>query len=96
MPPQSRPSLPELTTHEESDIKVYPNPAKDILKVVIPKNKVDKQIEIYDLTGKQILTEIIKTDSKNVNISQLRTGMYFLRIKAADEQAKVFKFTVVK
>ncbi|NQX85983.1 MAG: DUF1028 domain-containing protein [Flavobacteriaceae bacterium] len=57
---------------------IYPNPALDYITLV---NKTDENYDLFllDITGKLIFKEsIYKT--KNLNISQYKSGIYFLKI----------------
>ena len=53
---------------------MYPNPATDILNIVI-ENEI-KTIEIYSLLGQKVMTE----NNKQINISGLAKGIYTIRI----------------
>lgn len=61
-------------------VKIYPNPAKDILNIT--SEKPIKSIEIYDVLGR-----LIKTETKNnINVSQLSKGNYLIKIKTGDQE----------
>lgn len=57
-----------------SEIKVYPNPVSGILFLTTPENY---SVEIYSVIGEKM----ISTNSKQVDIHHLRTGVYFVLIK---------------
>jgi len=64
----------DIDNNIESKISIYPNPAKDMLKI---EGEYD-QVEIYDIFGKLI----IKTNEKGlINVSELCNGIYMLNIK---------------
>lgn len=54
-----------------------PNPASNTFS--ISGNEAIESVEVYDLTGKKVLTGNIATD---INISSLRTGIYVVKIKS--------------
>ena len=61
----------------EHSISIYPNPAKDVIKILNDKNLNITNIEILDLTGRTVLS----TDkSSDINISTLPEGQYFVKI----------------
>lgn len=70
-----------LSTNETSPeklVSVYPTKTKDFINVLIPKEA--KSIEIFDLSGKNIL----KIDAKNfqiIDVSKLLKGVYIINIK---------------
>ena len=74
--------LPISTSIEENinlDVLVYPNPAVNVLNVTLNSNELF-DLTITDLNGKNILTERVSNMSNMVDISNLSSGMYLLRI----------------
>ncbi|WP_244926046.1 S8/S53 family peptidase [Epilithonimonas arachidiradicis] len=59
----------------KTNIKFYPNPAKDFINIT--SDKTLKSVEIYDILGRLIKTDV----SNKVNITQLSKGNYLLKIK---------------
>ena len=57
----------------ESNIEVYPNPAKDIITI---KNANISQIIVLDIYG----AEVIRTNSSKIDVSNLANGTYFVNI----------------
>ncbi|RZK11315.1 MAG: T9SS type A sorting domain-containing protein [Flavobacterium sp.] len=72
-----------------NELKVYPNPVKNILNIVSNKSTVESII-VYDLLGKTILSKTVNGTSTMVNVSGLSNGIYLVKIVAAQEE-KVFK-----
>jgi hypothetical protein len=70
---------PPLSTPTVSNIqaKVYPNPASQNVTVEVAYNNT-LHIELYDITGKQILT----TNNNTFSVSQLAKGLYIIKGKA--------------
>ena len=61
----------------ENSISIYPNPAKDVIKILTDNNLNITNVEILDLTGRTVLS----TDkSADINISELPEGQYFVKI----------------
>jgi hypothetical protein len=85
-------SLSNLSTNEaiKTDNKVdfYPNPAKDFIQI----NEKDKDllINIYDVSGKLVLTS--KLTDNRINISQLTKGNYIANFITKKGEIKSFKF----
>jgi hypothetical protein len=63
-----------INTTSNNSIKIYPNPAKDIVN--ISANNISN-VEFFDITGKQIKIEHNKS---LYNISNLQKGVYFVKI----------------
>lgn len=56
------------------DLNLYPNPSNEILQ--IETDKVVKYIQIISLNGQRMIT----TQNNNIDISQLSTGIYIVKI----------------
>ena len=83
--------------NEFSDLKisVYPNPANDYLsfkglKVENPK------VEIFDFTGKLIKSEILNSDINKLNVQNLTSGLYLIRILSNDKIMGTVRFVINK
>ncbi|MCK5766151.1 MAG: T9SS type A sorting domain-containing protein [Bacteroidales bacterium] len=70
-------SIPQ---HEvNADIKIYPNPAKDILIIENPAKL--SFISIYDINGKGILHKQIFQGKTRINLDHLINGLYLLKFE---------------
>src|SRR5699024_7130841 len=69
-------NVPNMSVEDQqkSNLTLYPNPAKDFLYIENLTNPV--QIEIYDLSGKVLLSKEVDEATKQVNLSQLAEGVY--------------------
>jgi hypothetical protein len=65
---------------ENGNIQLYPNPAKDEITIESLNNLIIDEVEIFDITGRMVLTEIPKATQSRVNIETLMAGTYFVRI----------------
>ena len=76
-----------VTTHERAPLRVYPNPAKNVLH--IEGDKPLKTVSIYDSYGRIILIiNNIEDNSAVVIISELPVGVYVIR--ASDHAVSKF------
>ncbi|MDG1728257.1 MAG: T9SS type A sorting domain-containing protein [Algibacter sp.] len=69
------------TTHQNIEgLSIYPNPANSQRPIIniASKHNLIKHIEIFDVLGKQVFATIIS--NKELNISNLRKGVYILKI----------------
>ncbi|PHR17328.1 MAG: hypothetical protein COA38_20910 [Fluviicola sp.] len=76
----------------ESEIpqfSIYPNPAQNELTIAPRKNEA-LEVQIIDLTGKIHSREII-TGSTKINVSQLRAGIYFVKLAGSGSTLKFVK-----
>ena len=71
----------------EQVVTISPNPVKDILNLSLKKSNVATNYQIFDISGKAILTgELNKGQAPHqINVSNLPTGNYLLRLETGDE-----------
>ncbi len=70
----------EKKTHV-NQIHVYPNPANEYLNIkMVPLTFDSFTIEIIDLKGQSVMKDVFKSPRHQVNIRQLKTGMYLYKI----------------
>lgn len=63
------------------DVTVYPNPVNDILHVSLNNNLYQvNTLQVFDVSGKLILTQNIHDAMINLNVNNLQSGNYFLRL----------------
>lgn len=77
---------------DESEIpqfSIYPNPAQNELTIAPRKNEA-LEVQIIDLTGKIHSQEII-TGSTKMDVSQLRAGIYFVKLAGSGSTLKFVK-----
>lgn len=64
---------------EQKEIQVFPNPASESITIVMD---VPESLDyyIYSATGAQVLSGMVDTNNKKIDISELNPGIYFLRL----------------
>ncbi len=70
-------------------LKVYPNPADDVLKIEVGNNSVIKSIQVYNLDGKFIKDFTSEVSNKSINVSALPSGNYIVKIATENEVSKI-------
>ena len=65
---------------ETGTISVYPNPAHDFIFVGAINDLAAQRVEIFNLTGQMV----ISSTATEINMSELESGMYFVRVTADD------------
>jgi len=63
-----------------SYFKVYPNPAKQVLNIDVKKQIELSSISIFNTLGQQILVIPNAQQTKQVDVSSLKTGNYFIKV----------------
>lgn len=65
-----------LQDKEPALIKIYPNPASDFIKIIIP---FAADIEILDVSGKQVQSHHLAAGTTRVDVESLQAGVYQIR-----------------
>ena len=74
------------------EMQVYPNPVSDILNLKIEKISFkNMQFRLYDLSGKLVKTESIKTAETKINLQNFPSSTYLLQIINEGKISKIFK-----
>ena len=72
-----------------SDFKMFPNPANDVLNISAAVNL--ENAKIYNLVGQLVVDQKIGSLSDQINVSQLKTGIYILEV-ASEGGVGTYKF----
>ncbi len=64
---------------------MYPNPASEELKIQLPADSNNAVVEFYDYIGRLALSKKISKTSNNINIQELSSGVYILKVLANDK-----------
>ena len=77
-------------TNYEMQLSIYPNPAKEQLFVLANENITE--IHLFDIAGREVLSQVCHSNEAVLNISHLKNGIYFARIMMG-ENITSCKFT---
>jgi len=93
--PQNTVTLQLITSSEElheMGISIFPNPTTDMLKIESDGNKTD--LILFDMTGKSVLEKSFNTLKDELNLQNISTGQYLLKVQKNDKMAtyKVIKY----
>jgi hypothetical protein len=62
-------------------INIFPNPATDILSVILMNNSLENLVSVLDITGKEVYRKIFTKEYKmDIPINNFAKGLYFIRI----------------
>jgi hypothetical protein len=73
-----------LNNNTNSITRFYPNPAKNVLYVDGQSNTV---VNIYNITGTQVISKVINSISDKIDVSNLTSGIYL--INAGNQSEKL-------
>ena len=66
----------ESFTNEK--VLIYPNPVSDAINIVAKSNM--KSVALYDIQGRQVQTHIVNSSQATIDLSDLQTGNYILKV----------------
>lgn len=69
-----------LIEFEASDISIHPNPVQSDLNIDITFDEAIR-LKLYDISGRLIFNRPSEISTTTIDLSQLKTGVYFLNIK---------------
>lgn len=78
------------TVQKTDLIKVFPNPVKD--RLYLESQMTIKALEIIDYNGKRVKVQNNMFEKGVINVSNLPSGVYFLRILDSDENWNLIKW----
>jgi|GEM_PF-1523172 len=74
----------------ENNIKLYPNPAKDHVNIEFATgNDYSANVSIFDAQGRIAMEEIISNGNTQLNVSNLKQGVYIVRITTSNNNKTV-------
>lgn len=74
----------DIDERQNVSFQVCPNPAKNLINIIIDGSLLnDGQAQIFDLSGKMVLTEAVQSLSSTMDVSSLRPGIYFVKYGTA-------------
>ena len=77
---------------EQNSISVYPNPSTDLITFELEEMYDDLELEVYDITGRLLITEEFANEKIVLSKNALNEGMYFYSIKSKGKQLTSGKF----
>lgn len=81
------PAVTGIPVNETTTIIAYPNPVSDFFTV---ETSVEEgTIEIIDMTGRVVKSQVINSNTTRMNMSDLASGMYTYRVVGTSQQGKV-------
>jgi hypothetical protein len=86
----------ENNTNINSSFNLYPNPFKDELKIE-SKNQSSNttlDVKIYNLLGQIERVEKLNSNNSNINLTNLKPGIYFIEI--VDNSHKIYRQKIIK
>ena len=61
-----------------ANIKIYPNPAKDLVTI---ENTAGSTIQIFDILGQLLIEKKTNNETETINVKELTRGIYFVKVQ---------------
>ena len=80
-----------INDFELSDLRIYPNPVNGDYVTIQSSVSGEKNIEVYDITGKRLINTILNSDK--LDVSSISSGIYLVKV-TIQGQTKVSKLVI--
>ncbi len=82
----------EKTKGINLSVTAYPNPTTDFLQLKIENEEIkDLSFQLYDLQGKLLRSEKITSNQSSINMGNIISSTYFLKVISGNKTIKEFK-----
>ncbi len=82
------------------ELNIYPNPANNILNIILPENQMENEftLEIFNGIGQLVKENVIVLQNKTIviNTSNLANGIYLLNLKGNKSQTSSKRFVIAR
>lgn len=79
----------EEETNKENGLRIYPNPTTDVLTILLDQLEENKPYWITDISGKIIASGMVKQQKTTIDLSELNSGVYVLKVGMYSERVVV-------
>ncbi|MDX2172122.1 MAG: PKD domain-containing protein [Bacteroidota bacterium] len=87
VPPTTTVTALATNTTEENTFEIYPNPNKGVFEIKLKNSINDAKIYVFNILGNLVfesVQDVYSNSQKNINISNVPNGIYFVKIKCDD------------
>jgi hypothetical protein len=69
-----------------SEVKVFPNPASDLVTIFLKNASERTSLFVYDVMGRAVKQQFFDNGQMNLSVADLQAGVYYLKISQAGQQ----------
>jgi len=74
------------------EYKVYPNPARELINLIIrPMDQEKFKYQLFDLNGMLLQDRKVESEETEISLGDLSPSVYFLKISKNSLEVKIFK-----
>jgi len=77
-------------------LKVYPNPARDVLNIELSENTGEASLALFSVTGQQLLYMPLYSSSEKIQIGYLPPGLYLAKLTNSDGTVSTQKIVIAR
>ncbi|KGL63285.1 choice-of-anchor V domain-containing protein [Polaribacter sp. Hel1_85] len=74
-----------ISTAKRLQFDMYPNPASESISIQLPSGSNKATVQFYDYVGRLALTKNISSANDNINVRDLSSGVYILKVISEDK-----------
>lgn len=67
-----------------NNISVFPNPVSTVLNVALPGKGGNATYNVYSISGKVVLSGLLKNGTTQIDMNGLNKGLYFIEVQSAN------------
>ncbi len=82
--PSTLPSGVDEEVYANNNITVFPNPATDVVNVMVKDLKGNATIALFDATGRQVSSSALTANQTAISTNGLTNGLYLYRVTASN------------
>ncbi len=71
-----------IAKEQQLDFAMYPNPSSDHINIQLPSGVSKAELNVFDISGKLVLQSNIISQNQLVNVTDLSSGIYVLKIQS--------------
>lgn len=79
---------------QRQHFNIYPNPADEVVFFSLPGKNIASLVEVYSVNGRLLYQEKVQTQSGQINIANLNSGLYI--VKATNIAGKIYWQKLIK
>lgn len=83
------------TSEMKSDFTIFPNPTKDVLNIQFKSLSINNKLQIFDSTGKLLISLNNITNMQKILLNKLPNGIYYCSL-SQNEKSVIKKFIIQK
>ncbi|MFK7906396.1 MAG: T9SS type A sorting domain-containing protein, partial [Chitinophagales bacterium] len=85
-----------LDQESSLDISIYPNPAKHTLNIHCAESASNRNIQIFDFSGKEVLFQEIHTTDTSIDVSNLPPAIYVVKVNIEGQESIFDKIAIIR